>query len=39
MQAEEPFDVELFSTLDDKLETAATDLVWWSRTLAEARAK
>ena len=38
MQAGDPFDVELFSTLDDKLETAAEDLVWWSTALAKARA-
>jgi NAD(P)H-dependent FMN reductase len=38
MQADDPFDVELFSTLDEKLETAAKDLVWWSTALANARA-
>ena len=38
MQADDPFDLELFSTLDDKLETAAKDLVWWSVALAKARA-
>jgi NAD(P)H-dependent FMN reductase len=39
MQAEGPPDVELFATLDARLETAVDDLVWWARTLAEARAE
>jgi NAD(P)H-dependent FMN reductase len=38
MQAEGPFDVELFASLDEKLATAANDLVWWSTALREARA-
>jgi NAD(P)H-dependent FMN reductase len=38
MQAEDPFDVELLSTLDDRLATAVDDLVWWSTVLAQARA-
>lgn len=37
MQADDPFDVELFSSLDEKLEAAAKDLVWWSTALAKAR--
>jgi NAD(P)H-dependent FMN reductase len=38
IKAEEPFDIELLASLDDKLEAAATDLVWWSRALTAARA-
>lgn len=37
MQAD-PFTVNLFATLDQRLDTAAADLVWWARTLASARA-
>jgi NAD(P)H-dependent FMN reductase len=36
MQAD-PFSIELFATLDRRLDTAATDLVWWARALASAR--
>ena len=38
MQAEGAFDVELLASLDEKLATAAEDLVWWATALAEARA-
>ena len=38
MRAEGPFDVELFASLDDRLDTAATDLAWWANALARARA-
>jgi NAD(P)H-dependent FMN reductase len=38
IKAEEPFDLELLSSLDDKLDGAATDLVWWSQALTAARA-
>jgi NAD(P)H-dependent FMN reductase len=38
MQAEGPIDVELFASLDEKLATAAEELVWWATALAEARA-
>lgn len=38
IQAENPFDIELFASLDDRLDTAATDLVWWADALAQARA-
>jgi NAD(P)H-dependent FMN reductase len=38
IKAEEPFDLELLSSLDDKLDAAATDLVWWSQALTAARA-
>ncbi len=37
-QAEEPFDVELFASLDDRLRMATTDLAWWANALALARA-
>ncbi len=37
MQAD-PFSIELFAALDERLERAATDLVWWARALAAARA-
>jgi NAD(P)H-dependent FMN reductase len=37
MQAE-TFDVELFASLDEKLDVAARDLAWWSEALALARA-
>jgi NAD(P)H-dependent FMN reductase len=36
--AEEPFDVELLASLDEKLDTAVTDLVWWADALKRARA-
>jgi NAD(P)H-dependent FMN reductase len=35
----EPFDVEIFASLDERLDRAATDLVWWTRALAAARAR
>ncbi len=37
MQAD-PFSIELFATLDERLDRAATDLVWWAGALAAARA-
>jgi NAD(P)H-dependent FMN reductase len=37
-QAKQPFDIELFASLDDRLQTATTDLVWWAEALARARA-
>ncbi|HST34078.1 MAG TPA: NAD(P)H-dependent oxidoreductase [Solirubrobacteraceae bacterium] len=38
-QAEGPFDPEVFASLDERLDTAVTDLVWWARALARARAE
>jgi NAD(P)H-dependent FMN reductase len=38
-RAEGPFDPEVFASLDERLDTATTDLVWWARALARARAK
>jgi len=38
MQAGDAFDLELFAPLDQRLETAVTDLLWWARALAAARA-
>jgi NAD(P)H-dependent FMN reductase len=38
IQAPEPFDVELLASLDERLDTVATDLVWWADALAQARA-
>lgn len=37
MQAD-PFSIELFATLDERLDRAATDLAWWASALAAARA-
>jgi NAD(P)H-dependent FMN reductase len=37
-QAEGPFDPEVFASLDERLDTAVTDLTWWARALARARA-
>jgi NAD(P)H-dependent FMN reductase len=37
IQAEGDFDVELFASLDGKLDVVATDLVWWATALAAAR--
>jgi hypothetical protein len=34
---ERPFDLELFASLDQRLDTAASDLAWWARALAQAR--
>jgi len=39
MKAEGPFDPEVFASLDQRLDTAVTDLVWWARALARARAE
>jgi len=38
MKADGPFDPELFASLDERLDRAVTDLVWWARALADARA-
>jgi NAD(P)H-dependent FMN reductase len=37
IQAQEPFDVELLASLDERLETVVTDLVWWTQALSRAR--
>jgi NAD(P)H-dependent FMN reductase len=37
MGSTDPFDVELFASLDDKLDLAAADLAWWSTALAAGR--
>lgn len=37
MQAPEPFDIEVFDSLDERLELTITDLVWWAEVLAQAR--
>jgi NAD(P)H-dependent FMN reductase len=37
MKAEGPFDVELFASLDERLEMTASDLAWWANALASAR--
>jgi len=34
----DPFTSELFASLDARLDTAVTDLLWWARTLAAGRA-
>ncbi len=34
----DPFTPELFAPLDGRLDTAATDLVWWANALRAARA-
>jgi NAD(P)H-dependent FMN reductase len=39
MRAEGPFDPEAFASLDERLDTAVTDLVWWAKALARARAE
>jgi NAD(P)H-dependent FMN reductase len=38
MESNDPFDLALFASLDDKLEVAASDLAWWATALASARA-
>jgi NAD(P)H-dependent FMN reductase len=38
-QAEGPADPEIFASLDERLDTAVTDLVWWARALSSARAE
>jgi NAD(P)H-dependent FMN reductase len=38
IQAPEPFDVELLASLDERLDTVATDIAWWAEALARARA-
>lgn len=35
--AEQPLDLEIFASLDQRLDTAASDLVWWAQALAQAR--
>jgi hypothetical protein len=37
MKAADPFDIELFASLDEKLELAASDLVWWATALTAGR--
>jgi NAD(P)H-dependent FMN reductase len=38
VRAADPFDVELFASLDERLDKLVTDLVWWAEALAGARA-
>jgi NAD(P)H-dependent FMN reductase len=38
-EAGDAFDIELFAPLDARLDTLATDLGWWARALARARAQ
>jgi NAD(P)H-dependent FMN reductase len=38
-EAGDDFDIELFASLDERLGTLATDLGWWARALARARAE
>jgi hypothetical protein len=35
----DPFGIDVFAPLDAKLDVAVTDLVWWARALAHARAQ
>lgn len=35
--AEEPVDPEIFASLDQRLDTAVSDLAWWAQALAPAR--
>jgi hypothetical protein len=35
--AEQPLDLEIFASLDQRLDTAASDLAWWAQALAQAR--
>lgn len=35
----DPFTVELLASLDERLDRAAADLVWWANALALARAQ
>jgi hypothetical protein len=37
IRAEGEFDVELFASLDEKLEVVADDLLWWAAALGRAR--
>ena len=37
VRASDPIDVELFASLDPRLDTLAADLVWWAKALATAR--
>jgi hypothetical protein len=37
IKAGDPFDIELFASLDQRLERAADDLVWWAKALKPAR--
>jgi NAD(P)H-dependent FMN reductase len=37
MKAEQPVDPQIFASLDQRLDTAATDLVWWAQALTQAR--
>jgi NAD(P)H-dependent FMN reductase len=33
----EPFSIELFASLDERLDTAVNDLIWWAHTLKTGR--
>jgi NAD(P)H-dependent FMN reductase len=37
MKAEQPADLQIFASLDQRLDSAATDLAWWAQALARAR--
>jgi NAD(P)H-dependent FMN reductase len=39
MQAPEPFDVQVFDPLSERLDLMITDLLWWTEVLAQARAE
>jgi NAD(P)H-dependent FMN reductase len=39
VRASDPIDIELFASLDARLETLASDLAWWSNALASARVR
>ncbi len=36
-KSDQPFDTELLASLDDRLRTATTDLIWWANALSRAR--
>jgi NAD(P)H-dependent FMN reductase len=39
MQAPEPFDIEVFDALNERLDLMITDPLWWAEVLAPARAE
>jgi hypothetical protein len=39
MQAPEPFDIEVFESLNTRLDLLITDLLWWTDVLVKARAE
>jgi NAD(P)H-dependent FMN reductase len=39
MQAPEPFDIEIFDSLNERLDLLITDLQWWAEVLAQRRAE